>query len=266
MALTMGTIFESIISLKPTAKPIDFYQFLVVSALQEEMEPFLKGKKYTYINNQSELKKYVVQNSKGSNYNILCYSSNKMGMPYNGVSISRIIERYSPRYVIFIGTCAGIKKGANLKEGDVLIPEYIYAYDSGKYDNKGIFQIEHRHYDVSSSLRTLAHDMISKGTNYSFSIKHSCGFCSGSSVVSSKEMVKKIETDANRKVLGFDMEAYVIAVINHLYKEVDTIVIKSIMDFGVNKGDTFKKKAKENSAQVADDLIKYIIDHGKTSI
>jgi nucleoside phosphorylase len=265
MVYTLGALFESIISSKPTSPSKDYYSFLVVSALHEEMEPFLKGKNHTYIGNESELKKYGVQNSKGTVFNVLCYSSNKMGMPFNGVAITRIIERYSPRYVLFIGTCAGLRRTKYLKEGDVLIPEYIYAYDSGKHDDKGVFQIEHRHYEVSSSLRTLANDMISE-KKYLFNIKQSCGFCSGSSVVNSKDMIEKIENEANRKVSGFDMEAYVIAVINQLYKEVETIVIKGIMDFGINKKDTYKQVAKENSAKVADDLIRYIIDHGKIVI
>jgi nucleoside phosphorylase len=108
--------------------------------------------------------------------------------------------------------------------------------------------------------------MMAKNSIYTFNIKPACGFCSGSSVVSSREMIDKIERDANRKVSGFDMEAYVLAVINHLFQDVDTIVIKGIMDFGVNKGDKYKKIARDNSAKVADDLIKYIIDHGKLHI
>lgn len=261
----LGTLISNIL-LKPITKVPEYYHFLVVSALQDEMKPFLSGKNWTYLDHQKTLKTLKIKNSKGVDYNILSYSTNKMGMPFNGVAISRIIERHNPRYVIFIGTCAGLNKTRKLKEGDVLIPEYIYSYDSGKHDDKGIFQIEHRHYDVSSALTTLAKDMITKENKFTFNIKDSCGFCSGSSVVSNAKMIAKIENDANRKVSGLDMEAYVIAVINHLFGNVDTIVIKGIMDFGVNKADKFKKMARDNSASVADNLIKYIIDHGKIKI
>lgn len=241
------------------------YDFLVASALQEELDPLLKGKEWGYLDEQKIAKTIRVVNSRGYIYNIILYSINKMGMPFNGVAITRIIEQQKPQYVLFIGTCAGLKKSGNLKEGDILIPDYIYSYDSGKYNDKGHFEIEHRHYDVSSSLICLVNDMINKHRKYKFTIVPSCGFCSGASVVSSKEMRNKITQEANRKVLGFDMEAYVIAVINQLYSDVETLVIKGIMDFGENKTDKFKEKAKVNAAKVANDLLNYIIENEKTS-
>ena len=136
-----------------------------------------------------------------------------MGLPVNGVALTNVIRNYEPRYVIFIGTCAGLNPGDN-KKGDVLIPEYVYAYDSGKYDDTGKFKVEHRHYDLSQTIRTMASDMIQKNAKYKFGIEQNCGFCSGASVVSNKTKRNQIIKGKNRKVAGFDMEAYSLAVIN----------------------------------------------------
>lgn len=241
------------------------HHFLVASALQEEIKPLLKDKKkWEYFDDQKITKTSKLSNSKGNVYNVLLYSINKMGMPINGVAITKIIEQHKPKYLLFIGTCGGLKKTNKLKEGDILVPEYIYSYDSGKHNDKGKFEIEHRQYEVSPSLIGMANDMMSiKNKKYKFNVKPSCGFCSGASVVSSKLMRNRITKKANRKVLGFDMEAYVIAVINHLYPDVETLVIKGIMDFGKNKGDEFKEIAINNAAEFAYDLMEYIIENEK---
>ena len=98
---------------------------------------------------------------------------------------------------------------------------------------------------------------------YKFTIETSCGFCSGASVVNSEQKTKAIEKSANRKVLGFDMEAYVIAIIDYLYSDVETLVIKGIMDHGVKKNDGSKSVAKNNPAEIANDLVQYIVNNHK---
>lgn len=244
-----------------------YYHILVASALNEELIPFLdfyKGK-WKYIDKDKSLKTFKIKNSYETEFNILTYSANKMGLPVNGIALTDVIRRYSPRYVLFIGTCAGLQPDDN-KEGDVLIPEYVYAYDSGKYDDTGKFRVEHRHYDLSQTLRTMAADMIELNQKYRFGIEQNCGFCSGASVVSHKGKRNQIIKGKNRKVAGFDMEAYSLAVINQFCDGVDTIVLKGIMDFGEKKDDKFKNSAKKNCARIANDLIKYMIEHIKTEI
>lgn len=238
------------------------YPFLVASALQEELDPLLALHKHAkYLPDEPMAKTLALFNSNGKVFNIIAYSINKMGMPFNAVALTRIIEKFKPTYVIFIGTCGGLRKNNGFKEGDVLIPEYIYAYDHGKYDDTGKFQIEHRHYDVSDLLRTLTADMIQENKKqYRFNFDLQCGFCSGSSVVSFSQMRDRIKKVANRKVMGFDMEAYVLAIIKQLYADVHTLVIKGVMDFGARKKDTHKKAAKQNAATLANDLLKFIVD------
>lgn len=250
-----------------TSDDTPYYHIMVASALNEEMTPFLnlhKGK-WKYLDDTRTIKTLKIKNSKNTEFNILTYSSDKMGLPVNGVTLTNIIRKHNPRYVIFIGTCAGLNPKDH-KEGDVLIPEYVYAYDSGKYDDKGNFKVEHRHYDLSQTLRTFAADMIEHNPKYRFGIEQNCGFCSGASVVSNKAKRKQIIDGKNRKVEGFDMEAYSLAVINQFCSEVETMVIKGIMDFGTKKDDKFKIKAKKNCAKIADDLIKYMIEHLKIEI
>lgn len=244
-----------------------YYHIMVASALNEEMAPFIKYHKgnWKYLNKEKTLKTFKIKNSKGTEFNVLTYSVDKMGLPVNGVALTDVIRKFSPRYVLFIGTCAGLHPD-NHNEGDVLIPEYVYAYDSGKYDDKGKFKVEHRHYDLSQTLRTLASDMFEEKAKYRFNVEQNCGFCSGASVVSNKTKRKQIIDGKNRKVAGFDMEAYSLAVINQFCSGVETIVIKGIMDFGEQKDDKFKTKAKNNCAKVANDLIHYIVEHIKIEI
>jgi nucleoside phosphorylase len=244
-----------------------YYHIMVASALNEEMTPFLDNHrgKWKYLNKEKTLKTFEIQNSKGTKFNVLTYSVDKMGLPVNGVALTDIIRQYAPRYVIFIGTCAGLQPDEH-KEGDVLIPEYVYAYDSGKYDDTGKFKVEHRHYDLSQTLRTLVADMINEKAKYRFNIEQNCGFCSGASVVSNKAKRKQIIDGKNRKVAGFDMEAYSLAVINQFCNGVETMVIKGIMDFGEKKGDNFKIKAKNNCAKIANDLIFYMVEHLKIEL
>jgi nucleoside phosphorylase len=244
-----------------------YYHILIASALNEELNPFLRlhRGKWSYLDKAKSLKTFKIKNSKQTEFNILTYSVDKMGLPVNGIALTDIIRKYQPRYVIYIGTCAGLHPTEN-NEGDVLIPEYVYAYDSGKYDDKGIFRVEHRHYDLSQTLRTMASDMIEKNSKYRFGIEQNCGFCSGASVVSNKTKRNQIIKGKNRKVAGFDMEAYSLAVINQFCDDVDTIVIKGIMDFGEKKDDKFKTKAKNNCARIANDLIIYMIEHIKNEL
>lgn len=244
-----------------------YFHIMIASALNEEMHEFtsLHSGNWKYLDSEKIFKKLVIKNSKGTEFNILIYSPDKMGLPINGVTLTNVIRRFNPRNVIFIGTCAGLIPDDN-KEGDVLVPEYVYAYDSGKYDDKGKFVIEHRHYDLSQSLRNMLSDMINSKTKYKFGVEQNCGFCSGASVVSNKSKRNQIIKGKNRKVAGFDMEAYSLAVINQFCTEVDTIVLKGIMDFGEKKSDKFKTAAKRNSAKLANDLICYMIEHIKTEI
>ncbi|WP_317898935.1 5'-methylthioadenosine/S-adenosylhomocysteine nucleosidase family protein [Aurantibacillus circumpalustris] len=235
------------------------YHILLASALQSEIEPILKSKKikWDYLDEQKIIKTASVKDSIGNVYNVLVFSKNQMGMPITGVALTQVIEKYKPKYVLFVGTCAGLKKDKNLNKGDVLIPEYIYCHDSGRHGKSG-FKFEHRHYDVGPSLHQMANDMI-LNSKYNFNINTDCGFCSGASVISNAQMRDQIIKAAGRKVLGLDMEAYVIAIINQLYTDVETIVIKGIMDFGVRKNDEFKKLAISNAIKVSFDLMNYII-------
>ncbi len=279
--------------LKPANVDID-YNILVAAALDEELSLFLNREKnekhWDYVDENNLIKSYRVSDVYGNVHHILCYSPDHMGMAYNAVGLTKIIEKYNPKFVLFIGTCADLsgETGANfkkfinrsikflqsliqskdqvdvknksldLKEGNVLIPKYIFDYGSGKH-NGDKFQHEFRPYNVSESLVALANDMLRrKNRSYDFKVDSSCGFCTGSAVVNSKKVRKKIKIIANRKVRGLDMEGYVIAVINHICKT-EAIVIKGIMDFGSGKTDEYKNAAIENSAKVADDLIAEIV-------
>ena len=68
-------------------------------------------------------------------YNVVATSENKMGMPEAASLATRVIDIFNPKYVVMTGIAAGIDpKEHNFL--DLLIPERIFNWQSGKYKVK----------------------------------------------------------------------------------------------------------------------------------
>src|ERR1700752_5034841 len=136
------------------------YNYLVVAALQEELNEF-----YKLDPNFSKMERMegdcyeILFKNKGNTIKILTYSADKMGMPFNAASVMRIINIHQPYFTLFIGTCASIGKKKNL--GDVLIPHRIFSYESGKYED-GIFKPDYYAYETGETLRKQANLLYSR--------------------------------------------------------------------------------------------------------
>ena len=238
------------------------YNFLIVAARQDELSAFIdqtsnlkKGAKVEF--GVRELR----YEEKKTKIDILTYTPAIMGMAFNAASIMRIICKYQPVYTIFIGTCAGLYSDKN-KYGDVLVPNNIYNYESGKHLDD-VFECDHNCYSTDDDMRKYAGILANK-LDKKINIITDEHFCSGSAIVDSKTKKLEIISRLPRKVTGLDMEAYSIACINHILREEGKklCVIKSIMDFGENKSASEKSQNKilamQNSGKVALELIKYI--------
>lgn len=247
-----------------TSKPT--YNYLVVAALQEELNAFFDLTSHLSKKARKEGGAIELIYKKGKReIKILAYSPNKMGMPYNAAAIMRIILLHQPIYTFFIGTCAGLYKDKQ-KPGDILIPHFIFNYESGKHTANGDFQSDYVSFETDDEIRKFA-EIIKNRVSKQYNVTTDENFCSGGAIVDNHEKKEKIIKDSARKVSGLDMEAFSIACINSILKEEGKklSVIKGIMDFGEDKSESEKeqnkKLAKINSAKFALELIDYIDDN-----
>ncbi|GAB4022659.1 hypothetical protein GCM10028808_70800 [Spirosoma migulaei] len=243
------------------------YKYLIVSALQEELEPFknLISPNLENLDLGVKLVKIIVQNNSAENVvELLLYSSNKMGMSYNAAKIMQVIIKFNPTYVFFIGICAGLKEH---NFGSVLIPKRVFSYESGKYSG-GIFSPDYLSYETSDQLRSEAVSFHTQNINiFPYKVIVDEDFCSGAAVIDEKEIVKKILENGSRKLSGLDMESYSIACINDILKPKNQLlIVKGISDKAIDKGNSEKsgerQKAKKNAAHFVFKFIEHLEVNG----
>lgn len=237
------------------------YNFLVVAALQEELNEFYKLEKSFSKKIEKEGGAFEVEfEFNGNNIKILTFSPNNMGMPINATFLMDIILKHNPIYTFMIGTCACLNDKHQI--GDVLVPDRIFSYESGKYEN-GKFMPDYFAHSTSGKLRKQAELLKSMIGKKQFSVIADEDFCSGAAVVDDIKIVEKIKRIGSRKLSGLDMESYAIACMNTLFKgEKELLVIKGISDFAKQKSEAEKKGnkelAKKNSAKFTLQLIKHL--------
>lgn len=248
-----------IIEIEEQARKKPTNKYLVVSALPDEMEAFyltnpaFKGKAPITIGSNVYRTLLKFQNSA---HTILTFTSARMGMPHNSASIMQVIEKYQPTYVLFIGTCASLKDGANL--GDVIIPKTVFNYELGKYKNLS-FSPDNDSYKMSETILERAESLRSCKPDWlKFNVVTDDDFSSGSIVVDSRYIKWRIKRRASRKINGLDMEAYSLGAIAYLQKLINVGIIKGVMDLGKAKTDNHKTLAMTNAAKFAYELICYI--------
>ncbi len=239
------------------------YNFLIVAALMEELNEFYNLNEQFSTQEAKEGGAFEVSCTiANSNVKILTYTPNLMGMPYSAAAIMRIIEVHQPVFTLMIGTCARIKGSHDL--GDVLIPNKVFSYESGKYEN-GLFIPDYESYSLGENLRKQAERLkaiINKSLSYK--VATDIDFCSGAAVVDDSELSEKIIERCSRKLAGLDMEAYSLACINNIVRaaQKEVLVVKGISDFAKNKGvaeqQGNKELAKRNSADFAYRLIQHL--------
>lgn len=245
------------------ASPQPSYKYLVVSALPSEMQPFYATN--NAFNNKipldRELNVYqTIIETNNWKQTILTYSSAAMGMPHNSASIMQVIERHDPMYILFIGTCASMKKKTKL--GSVVVPKSVFNYELGKSTHRG-FSSDFRSHVMSKKILEHAETISSidpKPDWLNFEVICDDDFSSGSVVLNSYIKKLWITLRSSRKTNGLDMESYSLGVIQHL-KPLKTIgVIKGVMDLGFGKSDKAKTTAMTNSARFAYEMICHIED------
>lgn len=238
------------------------YKYLVVAALQEELNYFIKLLEGSDEQLDSDVEVYKLS-LENNDFEILVFTPNKMGMPYTSAKVMQVINKYSPRFIFMIGTCAGITKYKKHALGDVLIPCRVFSYESGKLQD-GKFLPDYRNYELSNTLLRYATSLVGQFQDKAgYQVFTDEDLCSGAAVIDDSIKIEEIENLGSVKLTGLDMEGYAIGCLNDILRgSNDLLVVKSISDYAVRKGESEGKGNKvlamKNSADFTFKLIKYI--------
>ncbi len=210
----------------------------------------------------------------GENLTVIHAQQSEMGMSAAATLTTKIINIFSPKYIIMPGIAAGIGKNKNF--GDILIPTEIWNYSSGKYikKNESLYGFEPNPGTVlldpaiNELLSQDFDDKLNKiRKNFSSSIDKTLNIirgplACGSAVVANDEIVNNLIKQHQRKTIGLDMESYgMFYAALHTTKNCFPICMKSICDFAdEGKCDDYQEYAAYTSANFAKYSIENILE------
>lgn len=200
---------------------------------------------------------------KGKTYKIVTARSGEMGMTAAGILTMKMISVFRPKYVIMVGIAAGVayKKNVDQIYGDVVVPDVVWDYSSGKFVSAkrasvtfgGVGFIPRPHFvnTDESMLEAVERAMESEENECHV---HIGPMACGSTVVANSEVVEKQIHSQYGNTAALDMESYAVM---YAIKEAPVpkpkgLVIKSVCDYAdEEKSDQYQKFAAYTSAQFA---------------
>jgi nucleoside phosphorylase len=269
---------NEIINIKDTPQLLAVFADIhigVVTALQSELDALIRlAKHHERISYYRTYHKLTFKHNE-SEFVIVAHSLGHMGIAPMAISLMETLNIFtSLKYLAVVGIAAGSDSN-NQDFGDLLIPETVYNYESGKYTevkqffgifpNKILFDSDKKSYDIDmdiiqkikavtgnqSLLDSIQNEWPQKK---SYKLKtHYGNFACGSVVVASNLKIKEIEKAIARKYIGLDMETFALAAINQIRVEKipKLFIIKAITDFADNdKGDSEHEYAKYTSSRL----------------
>lgn len=201
------------------------------------------------------------------NKKLLCAADYEMGMPAAAILATKIALRFRPNYLIMTGIAAGVDRD-KLCYGDIMVADPCFDYGSGKRvfeDGVSKFKPDYRQVRLNDQALQIIKRFCSN-PDLLKRIKDSCTykkpdsplrmhigpFASGAAVLADPTAVGNI-VEHNRKLLGFDMEAYGVFLSGSIAcsPKPIPIVMKSVSDFGdTEKGDDYQQYASYTSARI----------------
>jgi len=248
------------------------YDVAIICALREpELNEVLKLP-FSWVahNELGDITNYYV--GEYQNKKLLCASAYEMGMPAASILATKIVNLYKPRYLVMTGIAAGVDR-EKLKYGDIMVADPCFDYGSGKRtieNGVSIFKPDYRQVRLNTEIAQVFEEL--KGSaDLLRQIKEVCyyekpdndlrihvgSFGSGAAVLADQNVIDNILLH-DRKLLGFDMEAYGVMLSGSLSGAPSTtsVVIKSVSDFGDQlKTDQYQKYAAYTSAKALQLLI-----------
>lgn len=203
---------------------------------------------------------------------LVCAAAYEMGMSASAILATKIIAKFKPRYLVMTGIAGGVSdKGLNF--GDVIVADPCFDYESGKKileNGQSVFKPDYKQIRLDDTANQVLRRVAGQ-TAALHAIHDECGydkpsntlqiqigsFGSGAAVLSDPHIIELV-MQHQRKLIGFDMEAYAVMLSGFLACEPKptTVVMKSISDFGEGKTDKYQKYAAYTSARVLDLFLK----------
>ena len=199
----------------------------------------------------------------GKTYTLVSARQDSMGMTSAAVTAMKIIENFRPRYIIMVGIAAGIALDESVDQmyGDVIIPDTVWNYSSGKYVPPEKAEIVFG--DLGFIPRFAAENIPAEIFPYIIdainSPENECHvhvgpMACGSTVVANSKVIEKNVHSQMRDTAGLDMESYAVVYAANRATEPRPIpiIIKSICDFADSKkADDYQKFAAYTSCEFA---------------
>lgn len=192
-----------------------------------------------------------------------------MGMTACTLTCQKLIEHFRPRYLIMVGIAAGIGGDSQIY-GDVIVPDTIWDYSTGKFVGKEESEITFgdvgflprpSFMKLDDELAVLMKE-VADSKEHEFKVHMGVMAC-GSSVVANKDYVDTRVRALMPETIGLDMESYSVFYTAQYCTRPHprAIVIKSICDYANNeKSDQYQKFAAYTSSEFAKWLMENRLD------
>ncbi|WP_024483215.1 phosphorylase family protein [Serratia fonticola] len=210
----------------------------LLKLVQEPIKFVLEGHSYY---------RFSIKNKSNKKISIVCASAERMGLSWSASLTTRIINKFSPKYILMTGICAGVDGRTDL--GDIIVGDPVWDWGAGKLSEKSgekIFLPDPHQLPLNRKLKE-GFKLISKDVQFMKSLPLNWSgnditkipslkiapMACGSSVISTQLAVDEINED-HRKLTAIEMESYGVMAASHAY-DIPCVVIKSVCDFGNTK-------------------------------
>lgn len=240
------------------------YDVAIITAVSIETESvkrcFKDWKKLSF-DNDDKTQYYTAKfDSVEGEKSVVTCQQMQMGMTACTLLCQKLIEHFRPRYLIMTGIAAGIGGDAQLY-GDVIVPDVIWDYSTGKFVGKDESEIHFGDVGVlpRPSFLRLDDDLVvmmkevAESKEHEFKV-HLGMMAYGNSVVANKDYVDTRVRALMPETAGLDMESYSVfyAAQNCTRPRPKALVIKSICDYAnTEKSDQYQKFAAYTSSEFA---------------
>ena len=254
------------------------YDFGIVCALPEELTPFndiLEEKEnYTpipYTVDTIHYTKNTLKTASGHILRFIAANSSYMGIADSSIIATHMVSKMGVKNIYMIGVCGGREsEGVNI--GDIIIPEESIAYQRGKLKEKGFssdIQIAKPkpggfyQYDRSDEILSSLFEQYTlkrireKEKPLSLTapkVRYEPMACADYVIDREGALDEIAKKSAKRKLCAVDMESYAIYRVGEMM-DVNTMVIKSVMDLTNNKSDMYKPYAAYMAANYLYELL-----------
>ena len=200
-------------------------------------------------------------------YSLVTAQQDVMGMTSAALLCAKIIAQFRPRYLIMCGIAAGIGEGTEQVYGDILVPDVVWDYSTGKFVGANEAEIRFGDLGFLPRPKSIAADesvlsvirSVQNRSDNEFRV-HIGPLACGSTVVANRDFVNKRVLPLFSSTIGLDMESYsvIYAARNFPAPSPTPIIIKGICDYAdEEKSDQYQKFAAYNSSRFA----KYILEN-----